>query len=56
MSKVGITNRIEAFDPPVFGLTMLGSSHGFDACGSTSGFILWINKKGIMIDPPPFSS
>lgn len=35
---------------------MLGSSHGFDCAGSTSGFILWINRKGIMIDPPPFSS
>lgn len=44
------------FDPPIFGFTMLGCSHGFDAKGSTSGFILWINKKGIMIDPPPFSS
>lgn len=44
------------FDPPVFGVTMLGNSHGFDACGSTSGFILWINKKGIMVDPPPYSS
>ena len=44
------------FDPPLFGVTMLGSSHGFDACGSTSGFILWINKKGVMVDPPPYSS
>ena len=46
----------ELFDPPIFGVTMLGSSHGFDACGSTSGYILWVNKKGIMIDPPPYSS
>lgn len=44
------------FEPPEFGVSMLGSSHGFDACGSTSGFILWINKKGIMVDPPPYSS
>ncbi len=44
------------FTPPVFGVTMLGSSHGFDVCGSTSGFILWINENGIMVDPPPFSS
>jgi len=40
-------------DPPVFGVTVLGSSHGFDATGSTSGFVLWINKRGIMVDPPP---
>ena len=44
------------FKPPVFGFTVLGNSHGFDMCGSTTGFIIWINKKGIMVDPPPFSS
>lgn len=44
------------FEPPMFGITTLGNSHGFDTNGSTSGFILWINKKGIMIDPPPYSS
>ncbi len=48
--------RAKNFDPPMFGFTVLGSSHGFDANGSTSGFILWINKKGIVIDPPPYSS
>ena len=44
------------FKPPVFGFTVLGNSHGFDMCGSTTGFIIWINKKGIMVDPPPYSS
>ena len=44
------------FEPPLFGVTTLGSSHGFDAHNSTSGFILWVNKRGIMIDPPPYSS
>lgn len=34
---------------------MLGNSHGFDVGESTSGFIIWINKRGIMIDPPPFA-
>lgn len=43
------------FEPPAFGFTMLGNSHGFDVNGSTSGFVLWINGKGIMIDPPPYS-
>ena len=42
--------------PPDFGITVLGSSHGFDAKGSTTGFIIWVYGKGIMIDPPPFSS
>ena len=44
------------FQPPLFGITALGCSHGFDKCGSTSGFIIWINRKGVIIDPPPYSS
>jgi Metallo-beta-lactamase superfamily len=44
------------FHPPSFGLTVLGNSHGFDMNGSTSGYVLWINGRGIMIDPPPYSS
>ncbi|ETW09797.1 hypothetical protein H310_00276 [Aphanomyces invadans] len=46
----------EAFYPPVYGVTVLGNSHGFDPTGRTSGYVLWINRRGIMIDPPPFSS
>lgn len=46
----------ELFKPPMFGFTALGNSHGFDMCGSTTGFIIWINQKGIMVDPPPYSS
>jgi glyoxylase-like metal-dependent hydrolase (beta-lactamase superfamily II) len=37
-------------------VTVLGNSHGFDPKGKTSGYVLWINHRGIMIDPPPFSS
>ena len=44
------------FTPPDFGVTILGSSHGFDCKGSTSGYIVWINQRGVMVDPPPFSS
>lgn len=44
------------FVPPEFGFTTLGNSHGFDASGATSGFIVWVEGKGIMVDPPPFSS
>jgi hypothetical protein len=44
------------FDLPRFGVTVLGSSHGFDPNGSTTGFVLWINGRGIMVDPPPGSS
>jgi glyoxylase-like metal-dependent hydrolase (beta-lactamase superfamily II) len=44
------------FHPPSFGVTVLGNSHGFDKNGSTSGYVLWINGRGVMIDPPPYSS
>lgn len=40
------------FIPPSFGITTLGSSHGFDPKGKTSGYIFWINSVGIMVDPP----
>ncbi|MFW5850329.1 MAG: cyclic nucleotide-binding domain-containing protein [Spirochaetota bacterium] len=42
----------EPFKPPRFGVTCLGPSHGFDARDNTSGFIIWLNHNGIMIDPP----
>ncbi|GBG25706.1 cGMP-dependent 3',5'-cGMP phosphodiesterase A [Hondaea fermentalgiana] len=44
------------FKPPLFGVTVLGSSHGFDPKGSTSGYVLWMNRRGLMVDPPPNSS
>ncbi len=48
---LGATLR-EPFEPPEFGITCLGPSHGFDHNDNTSGFIFWINKTGIMVDPP----
>lgn len=44
------------FHPPSFGVTVLGNSHGFDKSGSVSGYVLWVNGRGVMIDPPPYSS
>ncbi|URA09461.1 cAMP/cGMP-dependent 3',5'-cyclic-AMP/GMP phosphodiesterase [Thermospira aquatica] len=44
--------QAEPFKPPLLGITCLGPSHGFDPYQNTSGFILWINKIGIMVDPP----
>ncbi|MBI3928784.1 MAG: cAMP/cGMP-dependent 3',5'-cyclic-AMP/GMP phosphodiesterase [Armatimonadetes bacterium] len=41
-----------AFEPPMFGVTIIGSGHGFDAAARTSGFILWVNGSGILVDPP----
>ncbi|CAN0311323.1 unnamed protein product, partial [Discosporangium mesarthrocarpum] len=46
----------EAFIPPRFGTTVIGNSHGFDISGSTSGYVLWVNGRGFMIDPPPYAS
>lgn len=42
----------EPFVPPTFGITCLGPSHGFDPKQNTSGFILWIDRHGVMVDPP----
>lgn len=41
-----------AFEPPAFGITVLGASHGFDPHGRTTGFVLWINHRGLLVDPP----
>jgi hypothetical protein len=37
---------------PGMGMQVLGASHGFDPGASTSGFVLWINGRGVMVDPP----
>ena len=42
----------EPYIPPLFGVTCLGPSHGFDPTENTSGYIVWLNHRGIMIDPP----
>ena len=56
ISSSGSTNFSSTrFHPPTFGITTLGNSHGFDKTGSTSGYVLWINGVGIMIDPPPYA-
>ncbi len=51
--KYDIGERLpEPFIPPRFGVTCLGPSHGFDPTDNTSGFIIWLNHNGIMVDPP----
>lgn len=40
------------FSPPQFGVTVIGAGHGFDAQTLTSGFIIWLNGRGILVDPP----
>ncbi|GMH72214.1 hypothetical protein TrST_g787 [Triparma strigata] len=51
-----VDNDRKPFETPKFGITILGSSHGFDPNGSTTGFVIWVNGRGIMVDPPPGSS
>ncbi len=40
------------FEPPLFGVTVIGSGSGFDPGELTSGFIIWVNRRGILVDPP----
>ena len=40
------------YSPPTFGVTVIGSGHGFDTESKTSGFIIWVDGKGILVDPP----
>ena len=40
------------FKPPEFGITVLGAGHGFDVNSRTSGFIIWIGGRGLLVDPP----
>jgi CRP-like cAMP-binding protein len=40
-----------ASERPRFGVTPLGTSHGFDASGDFTSFIIWVDGKGIIVDP-----
>ena len=41
---------------PSFGVTVLGASHGFDVSGKTTGFLLWMGGRAILVDPPTDST
>jgi CRP-like cAMP-binding protein/ribonuclease BN (tRNA processing enzyme) len=45
-----------SFQPPSFGVTVLGASHGFDPTGKTTGFLLWMGGRAILVDPPTDST
>ena len=52
-SPVSVSDDIiKEFEAPLFGITVIGSGSGFDPNEMTSGFILWLNKRGILVDPP----
>jgi len=42
-----------ATDRPRFGVTPLGTSHGFDPAGDLTCFVIWVNGLGILVDPSP---
>jgi CRP-like cAMP-binding protein len=42
-----------ATERPRFGVTPLGTSHGFDPAGDVTSFVVWVNGKGILVDPSP---
>src|SRR5215472_1444531 len=42
-----------ATERPLLGVTPLGTSHGFDPGGDFTSFIVWINGRGMLVDPSP---
>jgi glyoxylase-like metal-dependent hydrolase (beta-lactamase superfamily II)/mannose-6-phosphate isomerase-like protein (cupin superfamily) len=60
-ASVSLPSKAETTDPdlrpaswaaPSFGVTVLGASHGFDPSGKTTGFLLWMGGRAILVDPP----
>jgi len=47
-----VATSTRRYRPPFFGVTVIGSGHGFDPSADTSGFIIWVNGRGILVDPP----
>jgi len=52
MASAEVQEQDLDFRPPLFGITMLGAGHGFDPNADTSGMVIWINRRGVMVDPP----
>ena len=47
-----VTGAPMSWVAPSFGVTVLGASHGFDPSGKTTGFLLWMGGRAILVDPP----
>ena len=41
-----------SFRQPIYGITILGAGDGFNPNSITSGMIVWVNRRGIIVDPP----
>ncbi|OQY29159.1 MAG: hypothetical protein B6244_04800 [Candidatus Cloacimonetes bacterium 4572_55] len=50
--RIQTVERSKTFIPPLFGVSVLGRSDGFDPTAPTCGFVFWIDQRGIMVDPP----
>ncbi|MBI3267993.1 MAG: cyclic nucleotide-binding domain-containing protein [Planctomycetes bacterium] len=48
----GTETALKTFKPPLLGVSVIGSGHGFDPGNRTSGFIIWVEGRGVMVDPP----
>ncbi|MBI4871171.1 MAG: MBL fold metallo-hydrolase [Candidatus Riflebacteria bacterium] len=44
--------QLRPFYAPLLGVSVIGSGHGFDPGNRTSGFIVWVQGQGVMVDPP----
>jgi CRP-like cAMP-binding protein/phosphoribosyl 1,2-cyclic phosphodiesterase len=51
-SRLSIAPPSLSFEAPEFGVTVLGASHGFDPSGKTTGFLVWIGGRALLVDPP----
>ena len=38
-------------DPPTFGVSFVGTGRGFNPFRRTTSFVLWIDGKGVLVDP-----
>lgn len=44
-----------SYCPPMFGITYLGSYFENKVDNKDTGILIWINGRGVIIDPPPFT-
>ncbi len=56
LPEASVELGVKPFQPPAFGVTVLGASHGFDPKGKTTGFLLWVGGRALLVDPPTDST
>jgi len=58
---VPLPRPVRQFTPPLFGVTVLGNSTAsdrgvVDADTMPTGYIIWCNRRGILVNPPPYAA